>query len=314
MTLPPTQLSPCDSQLPTPVFLTGATGFIGRRLAKALAEAGTDVAALVLPGEESLLPDGVRALPGDVTIADTVAQAITAVQPKLIVHLAAVGITNPGLPFTTACHVNVGGTINIVDAARNIPGMQRVVLVGSSYEYGARHADDSLDPFNAYSASKVAAWAFARAAYNAWGTPVVWVRPFQVYGPGQRDKALIPAAVHAAIRGDDFRMTAGEQQRDFIYIEDVVRGLLAAATAPRIEGRVLDLGTGQLRCIRSVVERIWAISGAQGRILAGALPYRPGEVPTIPADTERTRRLTNWTARVGLEQGLQKTIEVMQRA
>ena len=269
---------------------------------------GADVAALVLPGEEALLPSGVRALPGDVTAADTVARAMAAVRPALIVHLAAVGVTNPGLPFTTACRVNVGGTINVLDAAQQVGTARRIVLVGSSYEYGARRADDGLDPFNAYSASKVAAWAFARAAYNAWGAPVVWVRPFQVYGPGQRDRALIPAAIRAALDGADFRMTAGAQRRDFIFVADVIRGILAAATAPNVEGRVLDVGTGQLHPIRRVVERIWALAGAQGEILAGALPYRPGEVSAIPADVARTRLLTGWEARVGLDEGLRRTI------
>lgn len=305
------QLSTFNFELSTPVFLTGATGFIGRRLAKRLVAAGADVTALVLPGETALLPDGVCALTGDVTIPEMVTGAIATAQPALIIHLAAVGITNPDLPFTAACDVNVGGVINILDAARHVKTVHRIVLVGSSYEYGARRADDGLDPFNAYSASKVAAWAFARAAFNAWGAPVVWTRLFQVYGPGQREQALIPAAIQAALSGEDFRMTAGEQQRDFIFVEDVVEGLLAAAATTGIEGHALDLGAGQLHRIRAVVERIWALSGAQGEILAGALPYRPGEVPAIPADVDRTRRLTGWEARVALETGLQETIEVM---
>jgi UDP-glucose 4-epimerase len=298
--LQPTTHNP---QPTTSIFLTGATGFIGRRLANRLVAAGADVTALILPGELALLPDGVRALTGDITIPGMVTEAIASAQPALI--------TNPDLPFTAACDVNVGGVINILDAAQQLETVRRIVLVGSSYEYGARRADDGLDPFNAYSASKVAAWAFARAAYNAWGAPVVWTRLFQVYGPGQREQALIPAAIQAALNGDDFRMTAGEQQRDFIFVEDVVEGLLAAATAPGIEGRALDVGTGQLHRIRAVVERIWALSGARGKILAGALPYRPGEVPAIPADVDRTRRLTGWESQMELETGLQKTIEAM---
>lgn len=270
--------------------------------------AGAEVTALVLPDEVDMLPEGVRAIPGDVTAPETVAEAIGAAQPGLIIHLAAIGITNPNLPFAAACAVNVGGVINILDAARQVETIHRIILIGSSYEYGARRSEDGLDPFNAYSASKVAAWAVARAAYNAWGAPVVWMRLFQVYGPGQREQALIPAAIRAALNGDDFRMTGGEQQRDFVFVEDVVEGLLAAAVSPGIEGRALDVGTGQLHRIRAVVERIWALSGAHGRILAGALPYRPGEVPAIPADVERTRRLMGWESQTGLEEGLQKTI------
>jgi nucleoside-diphosphate-sugar epimerase len=219
-----------------------------------------------------------------------------------------------------ACRVNVGGMIALLEAARRLDSVRRVVVIGTSYEYGARRSDDDLDPFNTYSASKVAAWAFARAAYNAWGLPIVSVRPFQVYGPGQRREALVPAAILAGLRHEDFRMTKGEQQRDFVYVEDIVRGLVAAMAAPDIEGRVLDLGTGKLLRVLDVVERIWELTEARrceaacsevGRILAGALPYRPGEVSAIPADVERTRLLTGWEAQVSLDQGLALTIEAL---
>jgi nucleoside-diphosphate-sugar epimerase len=134
------------------------------------------------------------------------------------------------------------------------------------------------------------------------------VRPFQVYGPGQVPHTLIPAAIRAALTGEDLTMTPGEQERDFIYVEDVVEGMLAAAKAPGIEGQSLDLGTGQAHTVRQVVERVWAMTGAQGHILPGALPYRPGEVMRLTADAERTAHLTGWRARVGLEEGLRRTI------
>ena len=124
-------------------------------------------------------------------------------------HLAAVGVTNPGLSFYESYNVNVQGTINILEAVRTTPCVQRLVLFGSSFEYGARRSDDDLDPFNAYGASKLAAWAYARAAYNAWNLPVVWVRPFQVFGPGQPEKTFIPAAIRAALSGKDFRHDCG---------------------------------------------------------------------------------------------------------
>jgi nucleoside-diphosphate-sugar epimerase len=296
------------------VFLTGATGFIGRRLCAALVEDGCDVAALVLPGEAAKLPAPARAYPGDVTDARRVAQVVAEVKPELIYHLAAVGITNPGLPMVDAAGVNVNGTIHLLEAARTVEALRRVVLVGTSYAYGARRSDDGLDPFNAYSASKVAAWAFARAAYNAWRLPVVWVRPFQVYGPGQHCRALVPAAIRAALRNEVFQMTKGEQQRDFIYIEDVMDGLRAAGRAAGLEGRILDLGTGVLHSVRDVVARIWSLTASGGEMRVGALPYRPGEVPAIPADVTRTRLLTGWEARVALEQGLTLTIEALRKA
>ncbi|MGC9520937.1 MAG: NAD-dependent epimerase/dehydratase family protein [Anaerolineae bacterium] len=297
--------------LPASAFVTGATGFIGHRLITALLEAGCEVSALVLPAERGRLPGSVRTFAGDITDADAVAGALTAARPALVFHLAAIGITNPGLPMAEACRINVGGLINLIDGVRAIDTVTRVVIAGTSYEYGARRSDDGLDPFNPYSASKAAAWAFARAAYNAWGMPGVCVRPFQVYGPGQRARALIPAAATAALRGEDFRMTKGEQQRDFVFVEDVVQGFIAAGAAADIEGRVLDLGTGELHAVKDVVARIWDIAEAPGRIIAGALPYRAGEVPAIPADVQRTRLLTGWEAATDLDRGLSLTIEAL---
>ena len=303
--------------LAPPVLLTGATGFIGSRLARQLVTQGADVTALVLPDEQAQLPAGVRSYVGDVADAACVSHILNTVQPGLIMHLAAIGITRPNLPLAQALHVNVGGMVNVLESARELDCVQRIVAVGSSYEYGARRTEEgankwhSLDPFNAYSASKVAAWACARAAYNAWGAPIVWVRPFQVYGPGQRETALIPAAIRAALAGNDFPMTAGEQQRDFIYVDDVIAGLLVAAITPDIEGQTLDLGTETLHRICDVVAMIWELTEAQGAMQLGALAYRPGEVPAIPADTARTRQLTGWAARVNLAEGLPLTIAAM---
>ena len=330
------------------VLLTGATGFIGRRLTDTLLKMGCDVTALVLPDEVDRLPRGVREVVGDVTDGwlqaapspctvgtahprprgegqSAVDRALEVARPAFVFHLAAVGTADTGLPMAEACRVNVGGMIALLEGIRRIEGVQRVVVIGTSYEYGAGRADGvladdhALDPFNPYSASKVAAWAFARAAYNAWKLPVVAVRPFQVYGPGQRREALVPAAILAALRHEDFRMTLGEQQRDFIYVDDVVRGLLAAMQAPGIEGQVIDLGSGELQRILDVVKRIWDYAAADDRaascgcIRAGALPYRPGEVFAIPADAERTYRLTGWRASVSLDKGLALTIEALRR-
>jgi UDP-glucose 4-epimerase len=322
---PQATVLPATRSLVGPVFITGATGFIGRRLTPALIELGCEVAALVLPEDAQNLAAGARAYIGDVTDSAAVSESLAAfIQlPRdpgssiTIYHLAAMGIVNPGLSMHTACRVNVNGVINVLDAARALngggesPSIRRIVLVGSSYEYGARRSDDELDPFNAYSASKAAAWAFARAAFNAWGAPIVWVRPFQVYGPGQFSKALIPAAILAALANVDFRMTKGEQLRDFVYVDDVVEGLMAAGRAPEIEGHVLDFGVGELRRVYDVVARIWALTGAEGQILPGALPYRPGEAPAIPANVRRTRLLTGWEARTSLDVGLQWTIDAL---
>ena len=294
------------------VLVTGSTGFIGRRLASQLVEAGAEVWAGLFPGEPAErvvgLPQQARRIVLDVQDVASVRRAVADAEPDTVFHLAAVGVADPGVDPHLALAVNAGGTLHLLEALRG-RDVRRVVLVGTCYEYGAREAAEGLDPFNVYAASKVAAWAFGRMYWRVYGLPVVTVRPFQVYGPGQPAHTLVPAAIRAALAGEDFPMTPGMQERDFIYVDDVVEGMLSAAGAPGVEGQSLDLGTGQVYAVRQVIERIWTMTGARGQMLPGALPYRRGEVMHLVADAARTARLTGWRARVGLEEGLQRTVD-----
>ena len=298
------------------VLVTGATGFIGRHLTRHLAQDGAEVWTTGLPNEQPP-PGTTRHLSLDVRDTNAVGAVVAEAAPQVVFHLAAAGVTDPGVGPALALAVNGGGTVHLLEALRG-RDVRRVVLAGTCYEYGAsqrasesanqRLSVEGLDPFNAYAASKVAAWAFGRMYWRAYGTAIVTVRPFQVYGPGQPTRTLVPAAIRAALAGEDFPMTPGEQRRDFIYVEDVVEGMLAAAQAPGTEGQSLDLGTGQAHTVRQVVERVWAMTGARGHILPGALPYRTSEVMRLVADAERTAHLTGWRARVGLGEGLKRTI------
>ncbi len=302
----------------TRVLLTGAAGFIGRHLARRLLERGADLFLLDRPDrpdvgtppEERHVADTRPSRPAfDVDVRDPagVQAAVRAAAPEVIFHLAAVGVTNPRIAPANVVAVNVEGTLNLLEAVRE-RNLRRFVLVGTSYEYGARQAREGLDPFNFYGASKVAAWAFGRVYWRTFGVPLVTVRPFQVYGPAQPSHTLLPAAIHAALTGADFPTTPGEQRRDFIYVEDVVAGMLAAAESSAAIGHSLDLGTGQAHSVREVVRRVWTMTGATGRVLPGALPYRPGEVMHLVADADETFRRTGWRAQVTLDAGLQRTI------
>lgn len=239
------------------MLVTGTTGFIGQRLVRRLVEAGAHVCAGVAPDERpervAGLPVPARRLTFDLRDAGAVRAAVVEAAPQVVVHLAAVGVTDPSVDPALALAVNAGGTLYLLEALQG-RDIQRVVLVGTCYEYGARETAEGLDPFNAYAASKVAAWAFGRMYWRAHGLPVVTARPFQVYGPGQPGHTLVPAAIRAALTGADFPMTPGEQERDFVYVDDVLEGMLAAMTTPGIDGASLDLGTGQGHTVRQVVE------------------------------------------------------------
>ena len=296
------------------VLITGASGFIGRHLVRRLADVGAQVwVGLRRHGRVRRRADllcEAKLVAMDVSDANSVARAVVLVEPDVVFHLAATGVTNPTVSAADALAINTGGVIHLLESLRGV-NVQRVVLVGSSHEYGAREATEGLDPINFYAASKAAAWAFARAYWRAFSLPLVIARPFQVYGPGQTVRALIPSTIRASLAGEDFPMTSGEQERDYVFVRDVVEGLIAVAEAKGIEGESLDLGTGKTRPIREVVKCIWEMTGGTGQVRLGAFPCRPAEVMVSAADAERTARLTGWRASTSLQDGLRRTVRAI---
>jgi UDP-glucose 4-epimerase len=132
---------------------------------------------------------------------------------------------------------------------------------------------------------------------------------FQAYGPGQSPRNLIPAAVTAALAGEDFPMTAGQQQRDWIEVSDVVGGMTAVLDSNLPPGETVDLGSGQTTSIADVVQLIYQLAGKGGNPLIGVLPSRPGEEATQVADAARTRELVGWGTAVSLADGLRKMVK-----
>ena len=203
----------------TRALVTGATGFIGRRLVRRLVAAGAPVFAGVAsdetPERVAALPEQAHRLTFDLRDGEAVESALAQAVPQLVFHLAALGVTDPGVDPSLALAVNVGGALHVLEAVRKRASghgdVRRIVLVGTCHEYGARETSEGLDPFNAYAASKVAAWAYGRMYWRAYDLPVVTVRPFQVYGPGQPDRALIPAAIRKGLMGQDFSMRINTQ-------------------------------------------------------------------------------------------------------
>lgn len=284
-------------------LITGATGFIGAHLTRRLAAAGAAVSVWAQPGVEraALRPviESIDLHEVDVRTFSVVAKAVDAIAPDVVFHCAAAGVTDPFLPPDEALRANVYGTIHLL---RAIKGRARVIVLRTPGE---------LDALNVYAVSKAAAWQFCRMYRRTQGWPVAGAMLFQVYGPGQSRRNVIPAAIEAAVSGRDFPITAGRQQRDWIYIDDVIDGLLAVAAADRFDADTLELGTGQTRRVQDVVERVYALAGQGGRVLVGALPDRPGEVERYCAEAETTWSQLKWRARVSLDDGLQTTIEAM---
>ncbi len=288
-------------------LVTGSTGFIGRALVPRLLALG-DVALLVrehygngqpLPAPLSTLRPEFDVVYADLRNFQLTSRALRAVEPDVVIHLAAAGVTDPFLNVQTALSHNLTGTLNLLRASfESVSTVTHLVAARTPGESSA---------MNAYAASKAAAWSFCQMYARTAHWPIVGATIFQSYGPGQQPHLLVPAAVHAALRGEPFPLSSGSQTKDWIYIDDVVDGLLATAAAALPPGAAVELGTGQATSVLDVVTTIYDIVGAGGHPLPGTLPDRPGETPHQVADAAATAAQIGWRSQVELTDGLERT-------
>ena len=130
-----------------------------------------------------------------------------------------------------------------------------------------------------------------------------------VYGPGQQDRTkLVPYVISSLLRGEGPRLSSGRREVDWVYVDDVVAAFVAAAEAEKAPGSTLDIGSGELVSIRSLVEQIAALVGGDVRPVFGALPDRPGERPR-DAEVQPSRETIGWEPSTPLDVGLARTIE-----
>ena len=167
-------------------------------------------------------------------------------------------------------------------------GVLRFVAAGSCFEYGTAAErfervppDAPLEPTLSYPTSKAAAAVAFRALTAELSLYFKYCRIFQVFGEGEQESRLWPALRCAAQQGDDFKMSAGEQIRDFINVQEVAAQLVEALDFTEgLPGSIdiSNLGTGQAQSLRYFALSWWQYWGARGQLQLGAVPYRPGEV------------------------------------
>jgi UDP-glucose 4-epimerase len=297
------------------VLVTGATGFIGRHVVRALHAMDADVHALTR-WDGDAVDAGIAPATchrGDLTDPKSIVEIVTRVVPEHVVHLGAFTHVGRSWEYASECiQTNVQGTVDLLLALREVE-CRRVLYVSSSDVYGDIPApfaeDDAVNPLSPYAVSKYSAERFCVLDYRVNGTPIVIVRPFSVYGPGQSSDRVVPEIILCALRGTELRMTDARQTREFNHVDDIASGIVAALTAPGIEGEILNLGCGEELSIREVTGLILDLMGNPITARFGAIPPRPNEVPRMAADSMKARRLLGWQPQRQLRQGLAATID-----
>jgi nucleoside-diphosphate-sugar epimerase len=296
---------------PDRVLITGATGFLGANLVRAELAAGSEVYLLVRAASRlERLADVLgrcRLHAVDLRDADALRCAVDASRPDVVYHAAAQGTFHDRADRTETLTSNLLGTANLLDATRG-HDLRAFVNVGSSSEYGHKAApmrpDDRLEPRSDYGVAKAAA-ALLCGAEAFRGRAVLTVRVFSAYGPWEDPARIASHVMGCALRGEPVGVTAGQQPRDFIYVDDVVALLRTAARRPDLRGQVLHAGTGRRQTVRDLVDTILDVTGA-GRAEYGARLARPDEPEVWVADIASTTAATGWVPRHDLRAGVEK--------
>jgi len=308
----------------SPILVTGAGGFIGSHLVETALQAGHSVRALVrytstghagwLDQLSPELRSGLEIVLGDVRDRRAVRQA--AEGTSAIYHLAAlIGIPYSYVAPDSYVEVNVQGTLNVLEAARDLD-IQRTVVTSTSEVYGTALYTpiDEKHPLQAqspYSATKIGADALAISYHRAFGLPVSIVRPFNTFGPRQSTRAVIPTIITQALGGNEIRLGSLTPVRDMVYVGDTAAGFLAVGQSDACIGRVTNLATGVGVSVGDLVDRILSLVGRTLPVVAADERIRPdkSEVFELIGSAADAKRMTGWQPRVSLEEGLQQTVD-----
>ncbi|MGE5472986.1 MAG: SDR family oxidoreductase [Ignavibacteriales bacterium] len=297
-------------------LVTGGAGFIGSNICKALLENGHKVRVLdnLVTGKmdniNSFIND-IDFINGDIRDQEIVRKAVTGTD--FVLHHAAISSVQYSIMDPVFCSdVNTQGTLNLLCAARDT-GVKRVVFASSASVYGQneiipKKEDMKAEPASPYAVTKYNIEVYARIFYSVYGLETVCLRYFNVFGPNQDPRSsysgVISLFIKALREGNVIEIFGdGEQTRDFIYIEDVVRANLLAVASDRVgKGEVINIATGVGKSLNELISILSAITGVNPEIAYSS--EKKGDIRHSKADIELAKKLLNFEAKVSLEKGL----------
>ncbi len=306
------------------VLITGVAGFIGSNLASALLGRGHRVVGIdnfddaYDPAfkEQNLAPlkkekhFAFEKL--DVRDADALEALVAREKPECVFHLAAKVDTRKAVEAPAVyIEVNIEGTLNVLEASRKA-GVRRVVIASSSSVYGNdtnvpwREDAPAHRPLSPYGATKRASELLAHTYHHNFGMEIACLRYFNAYGENNRPGMVPYRWTEALLKGEEIELSgAGTRKRDYTYIGDIVRGTIAAMTAP-LTFEVINLGNNRPL---SLVELLAALERATGkRAVTRSRSSHPASVETTCADISKAKRLLDWEPEVSLDEGLARLV------
>ena len=311
------------------ILVTGADGFIGSHLVEELVNQGRSVRAFCcynsfnswgwLDNVNKNTRDNIEVVLGDIRDRQSVTEAMKGCESVL--HLAAlIAIPYSYKAAESFIDVNIKGTLNIVEAARQL-GVKKVVHTSTSETYGSaqfvpiteEHPNVGQSP---YAASKIGADQIALSYHRSFNIPVAIVRPFNTYGPRQSLRAVIPTVLTQLIDGaKSLKLGAVSTRRDFNYIDDTVSGIIAIHDNKKSIGEVINIGSGYDISIDKMIDICMDITGNRVPIVTEEERVRPisSEVDRLLCSNKKALTLLGWKPKFSGPEGLKKGLELFSK-
>jgi len=304
------------------ILVTGASGFVGSHLTEELVSKGHKVKAFIHYNSrnslgnltDSPLQNDVEFYAGDVRDFDSVYKAMH--DCNMVFHLAAlIGIPYSYVSPLAYIRTNIEGTYNVLECARSLR-TNDVVIVSTSETYGTAQyipMDEKhpVVPQSPYAATKSAAEQLALTYYKSFGVGVKIAKPFNVYGPRQSARAIIPVIITQALTSDRIYLGALPPTRDFTYVTDVIDGFFKIAHSRACDGVVTNLGSGFEISIGELTKKILTLMDKDLEVVVDPGRVRPqeSEVERLCADISQAKKLISWNPGVSFADGLRTTID-----
>lgn len=299
------------------ILITGANGFVGRRLVSQLQNYGHQIYGVGKPTKERVI--GENFFEVDLQEKGKTTHVIKSVNPNFVIHLAGSKIRGEktDLFFSALGHDNAIN-MNVLEACLTLPNLKRFIFFGSCEEYGACSSPFSEkkkeEPISGYGLSKLATTNLLRTLHRKNDFPSTILRPSIIYGPNQANDMFIPKLVETLWKQQDFLMTKGEQTRDFIFLDDVVTAVeKLLRPEKKYDGQVYNIGYGQSVSIKSVAYTVANLFGKNYEQLLkfGAVNYRDPEIMNYELETAKATKVLSWSPQKSLEEGLSLTLEAI---
>jgi len=298
------------------VLVTGAGGFLGARLVRALLEAQADVHCIVRETTNLWRIRDIHAHLqlhyADLRDFDALHKAIHTASPEVLYHMAIEGVPPESRNSWSIVTTNTLGTCHLLQVLSG-RAFEKLIHLGGASEYGPKPSliseTESLEPVTVYGAAKGASTLLCQQFSRAERRPVVILRPFSIYGPGERPGRLISTLMLAALRDEEVSLTPLGFGRDFVFVDDVVDACLRASLEKQTDREIINVGSGEHHSNVEVAQTLESLLKRPLRQNRRHYEPRPFDSKTGAADITKASRLLGWEPEHSLREGLEKTLQ-----